>query len=110
VSSRLSSSVEVEDIEEEPLEQRWAEEMLASGELKHNPNLSGTMGANIAHYSATKTFEPEEVLEDLIHDRVYDDEEYDWGNKANILNKNYTRVSIGVAFEEGGIYLVQDFS
>ncbi len=41
---------------------------------------------------------------------VYDDADYDWGHRDNILHEDYSRVSIGVAHDERQLYLVQDFS
>ena len=41
---------------------------------------------------------------------VYDDADYNWGTRGNILYKDYTTVSIGVAYNANKIYLVQDFS
>jgi len=40
---------------------------------------------------------------------VYDDGEYDWGHRDNILKEDYSRVSVGVAHDESRVYLVQDF-
>jgi len=50
------------------------------------------------------------VLDALIYGMVYDDSYYKWGNRDNILYEDYTTVSIGVAYNENKLYLVQDFN
>jgi hypothetical protein len=76
--------------------QRYAEEMLRTGVLKNNPDLPGNMGENIMYFEG-EDFNVTVVLDALIYDMVYDDADYDWGNRDNILYAEYTMVSIGVA-------------
>ena len=40
---------------------------------------------------------------------MYDDAESDWGHRDNILNPFHNKVSIGIAYNNNAIYLVQDF-
>lgn len=89
--------------------QRYAEEMLRTGVLKNNPELPGNMGENIMYFEGDD-FNVTIVLDALIYDMVYDDADYEWGNHDNILYEEYTMVSIGVAYDENNLYLVQDFS
>ena len=89
--------------------QRYAEDMLKTGILRNNPDLPGTMGENIMYFEG-EDFNVTTVLDALLYDMVYEDAEYNWGNRDNILYKDYTSVSIGVAYDETKLYLVQDFS
>jgi hypothetical protein len=83
--------------------------MLRTGVLKNNPDLPATMGENLM-YMEGEDFNVTIVLDALIYDMVYDDADYKWGNRDNILYEDYTTVSIGVAYNENKLYLVQDFS
>jgi uncharacterized protein YkwD len=80
--------------------------MLETGEFKH----TGTMGENIKYYTPRDEFEVEDALQLMMYQMVYDDAEYDWGHRDNLLNEDYSRVSIGVASDEGSVYLAQDFN
>ncbi len=90
--------------------QRYAESMLETGEFKHNPELPGTMGENIKYYTLKDEFGVEDALQLMMYQLVYDDAEYEWGHRDNVLNKDYSRVSVGVASDENRVYLVQGFS
>ncbi|MCL2476270.1 CAP domain-containing protein [Candidatus Bathycorpusculum sp.] len=86
----------------------------------HTPDmrytLSGGQGAvteNIAYstgitnrdfYNKAKT-----ALERLQYLMMYDDAEWDWGHRDNILNPIHNKVSIGIAYKDQCIYIVQDF-
>lgn len=89
--------------------QRYAEEMLRTGVLRNNPELPANMGENLMYFEG-EDFNVTVVLDALLYDMVYDDADYDWGNHDNILYDEYTEVSIGVAYNENKLYLVQDFS
>ena len=89
--------------------QRYAEDMLRTGVLRNNPELPANMGENIMFFEG-EDFNVTIVLDALLYDMVYDDADYDWGNHDNILYEEYTMVSIGVAYDETRLYLVQDFS
>ncbi|MBD3173416.1 hypothetical protein GF326_13205 [Candidatus Bathyarchaeota archaeon] len=89
--------------------QRYAEELLRTGVLKNNPDLPADMGENIMYFEG-EDFNVTTVLDALLYDMVYDDADYDWGNRDNILYEEYTQVSVGVAYDENDLYLVQDFS
>jgi len=106
--------------------QLHAEDMLKNNYFSHwnqdgyTPDmrytLSGGQGAvteNIAYstglthrnfYNKAKT-----TLERLQYLMMYDDAEWDWGHRDNILNPLHNKVSIGIAYQDQCIYLVQDF-
>ncbi len=106
---RTLQQLEELELDTNPIAQRYAESMLETGEFKHNPELPGTMGENIKHYSKADLDE-EEALRVLMYEMVYDDADYEWGHRDNILSEDYVRVSVGVAIGDGNLYLVQDFS
>jgi uncharacterized protein YkwD len=55
-------------------------------------------------------FAARDALSRLMYDMVYDDSAYSWGHRDQILNKDYGRVSVGVVYDAGRLYRVQDFS
>jgi len=107
---RVKAELDELVLDTNPIAQRYAESMLETGEFKHNPELPGTMGENIKYHASKEEFEVEDALQLMMYQMVYDDADYDWGHRDNILNEDYSRVSIGVAHDEHRIYLVQDFS
>ncbi|MFH2112694.1 MAG: CAP domain-containing protein [Candidatus Bathyarchaeota archaeon] len=109
-AEREKAKLEALTLDTNPIAQRYAEEMLRTGEFKHNPDLPGTMGENIKYYSSRDEVDAEGVLSQLMYEMVYDDAAYSWGHRDQILNKDYKRVSIGVAYDRNRLYLVQDFS
>jgi len=89
--------------------QRYAEDLLRTGVVKNNPELPVYMGENLMVFKGEE-FNVTEVLDALMYDMVYDDSDYNWGNRKNILYEGYTKVSIGVAYDDKELYLVMDFS
>ncbi len=107
---RIKAELDELELDTNPIAQRYAESMLETGEFKHNPELPGTMGENIKYHTSKEEFEVEDALQLVMYQMVYDDADYDWGHRDNILKEDYSRVSIGVAYDERRLYLVQDFS
>jgi len=106
---RVKAELPVLTLNNNSIAQRYAEEMLRTGVLKNNPDLPGTMGENLMYFEG-EDFNVTDVLDALIYDMVYDDADYNWGNRDNLLYEDYTTVSIGVAYSANKLYLVQDFS
>ena len=106
---RIKSQLPELTLNNNSIAQRYAEDMLRTGVLKNNPDLPATMGENLM-YMEGEDFNVTNVLDALIYDMVYDDADYKWGNRDNILYEDYTTISIGVAYNENKLYLVQDFS
>ncbi len=107
---RAKARLEALELDTNPIAQRYAEQMLSTGEFKHNPDLPSTMGENIKYYTSRDEFAARDALSRLMYEMVYDDAAYGWGHRDQILNKDYRRVSVGVAYDRGRLYLVQDFS
>jgi len=100
--------------------QRHAEDMLENHFFSHwdtsgyKPYMrytlaegKGAVSENIATmfwYSDIK-----EDLKELEWSMMYDDAEWNWGHRDNILDPFHNKVSIGVAYDSNDLYLVQDF-
>lgn len=68
------------------------------------------MGENIAmmeNYSSK--YNLTEVLYELEYGMMYEDAHADWGHRDNIISEDYESVSIGIAYNDQYLYLVQDF-
>lgn len=107
---RAKAKMEALELDTNPIAQRYAEKMLSTGEFKHNPELPSTMDENIKYYTGRDEFTARDALSRLMYEMVYDDSAYSWGHRDQILNKDYRRVSVGMAYDRGRLYLVQDFS
>ena len=91
------------------LAQRYAEELLKTGDFKHTPALPRTMEENIDIFTATGEFNATEVIEFLIYGQVYDDMDNNWGNRDNIYYETYTMASVGIAFDDEVLYVAINF-
>jgi len=69
----------------------------------------GSVSENCAWMYSSGFSDPKEALEDLQWQMVYDDAESNWGHRDNILNPFHNKVSLGIAYSDTVIYLVQDF-
>jgi uncharacterized protein YkwD len=49
------------------------------------------------------------ALSDLEYSMIYEDAASNWGHRDNILDPLHNKVSIGIAYDNHNIYLVQDF-
>ena len=67
-------------------------------------SVSENCAAQLGFYSNLK-----EALRDMEWRMMYDDADSDWGHRDNILDPLHNRVSIGIAFDNNDVYLVQDF-
>lgn len=89
--------------------QEYANEMLFTNLFQHNPNLPKTMAENIGMIYNSQIFSVSDSLDRLEYLMMYEDEAHDWGHRENIINPAFNEVSIGIAFDEDYLYLVQDF-
>lgn len=85
---RVKAELDELELDTNPIAQRYAESMLETGEFKHNPELPGTMGENIKYHTSKEEFEVEDALQLMIYQMVYDDADYDWGHRDNILHED----------------------
>jgi uncharacterized protein YkwD len=72
-------------------------------------NGKGAVSENIAWSYNSGGLDPVNAIEKLEHDMMYDDASSNWGHRDNILNPLHNRVSIGIAYDNQNMYLVQDF-
>lgn len=114
-----------------PAAQNHAEDMFANFYLSHwdtdglKPYMRYTLtggidaeGENSAYYgwfdksedaSRYVTIDPQQILEDLENQMMYDDAGSNWGHRNNILNKWHKKVNIGIAYDSHRLTLVQQF-
>ena len=68
----------------------------------------GAVAENIAvMYSHTPDLEA--TVAELERIMMYDDAEWDWGHRDNILKPFHNKVSIGIAYDNYNLYFVEDF-
>ncbi|HSV49690.1 MAG TPA: CAP domain-containing protein, partial [Candidatus Acidoferrales bacterium] len=105
--------------------QKHAEEMLKNGYFSHwdmngykpytRYTLAGGEGAvaeNIAWQGLTGNIfgiDVKSALSDLEYSMMYEDAASNWGHRDNILDALHNKVSIGIAYDNHNVYLVQDF-
>lgn len=120
---RLSSNGAAQAQAQEILSTRTVSHWLTNGEKPYlaysKYGGSGGMGQNVMFRGATdikqclqtgcEKIEPIKQLEQIHYDMMYNDEEYEWGNKGNILDPKHTDVSFGIAFDQYSFVLVQNF-
>jgi uncharacterized protein YkwD len=69
----------------------------------------GSVSENIAMQYGSFNFDQKEALEDMQWGMMYDDADWDWGHRDNILNPFHNKVSVGISCNDSSICLVQDF-
>ncbi len=105
--------------------QLHADEMLKNGYFSHwnmngyKPYMrytlaggDGSVSENIAWQSVTGNLfgiDIKSALNDLEYSLMYDDAAWNWGHRDNILEPLHNKVSIGIAYDNHNVYLVQDF-
>jgi uncharacterized protein YkwD len=77
-------------------------------------NGTGAVEENIAwQHSADSSIVTErdvkQAIDRLEFEMLYDDSLYNWDHRANILDPDHTGVSIGIAYSQSDVYLVEDF-
>jgi uncharacterized protein YkwD len=121
-SDRQSRGLQTVTLSEVGSGQRHADELLENHVLSHwdtngykpymRYTLEGGKGAvseNCAWFYISYGLDPVQALEKLEHDMMYDGASSNWGHRDNIIDPNHNRVSIGIAYNNNNIYLVQDF-
>jgi uncharacterized protein YkwD len=101
--------------------QRHAENMLENNFFSHwdtngykpymRYTLAGGKGSVAENCAAQLGFysDLKEALKGMEWRMMYDDADSDWGHRDNILDPLHNKVSIGTAFDNNDVYLVQDF-
>jgi len=69
----------------------------------------GLVYENVACHWGNYPLDPKEVLKQLEWNMMYDDEEWDWGHRDNILDPHHNKVSIGIAYDVYNLCFVQNF-
>jgi len=90
--------------------QRYAEELASTDNFKFNPELSSGMKENIIRREVSTPFSAKGTIDQIVDAIMNDDAVNSWVNRDAILSKSYTKVSLGVAWNNDYLYLVMDFS
>lgn len=69
----------------------------------------GAVAENCAWQYSSGPFDIKETIKSLEWSMMYDDAEWDWGHRDNILNPFHNKVNIGIAYDDHNLYFVQDF-
>jgi len=69
----------------------------------------GSVAENVAWQYSSVPFDLKEAIRSLEWEMMYNDSEWDWGHRDNILNSFHNKVSIGIAYDNYNLYFVQDF-
>jgi len=102
--------------------QRHAENMLANHFFSHwdtngyKPYMrytlaggKGSVAENVAWQYSNGPFDAKEAIRSLEWQMMYNDSDWDWGHRDNILSPFHNKVSIGIAYDNNNLYFVQDF-
>lgn len=90
--------------------QRYAETLASTDSFKYNPDIPSGVKENIIRRDISTPFSAQNTIDQIFNDMMNDDAVNNWVNRDAILNSGYTRVSIGIAWNNQYFYLVQDFS
>jgi len=69
----------------------------------------GSVAENVAWQYSTGAFDAKNALKSLEWQMMYNDSDWGWGHRDNILDPFHNKVSIGIAFDNNNVYFVQDF-
>jgi len=90
--------------------QRYAEQLATTDSLKYNPDLPSGMKENIIRRDISRPLDAQSILDQIVDDMINEDALNNWVNRDAILSKEYTKVSLGVTWNDQYLYFVQDFS
>ena len=103
--------------------QLYAEELLPEGCIHHvsndgegpmlryknNNDQMYLVWENIGGGLGTRWDTPEKSILDSNYQMMYEDAESNWGHRDNILNSDHHSVSIGIAYDNQRLIMIQDF-
>jgi uncharacterized protein YkwD len=76
---------------------------------KNNNDHMYLISENIGGGSGTNWETPDESIINSNYRMMFDDADSNWGHKYNILDPNHSSVSIGIAYDDTRLIMVQDF-
>lgn len=120
-ADRKSSNVQNVTLTSIDCAQKHAEDMLKNHYFSHwdtqgykpyvRYTLAGGKGAvdeNLASQSGTY-LDVKQAIKDLEWSMVNDDADWNWSHRSNILDFFHNKVSIGIAYDDSNVFLVEDF-
>lgn len=69
----------------------------------------GSVSENVGYQYNSYEIDQKKAIRDITEGMMYNDAEWNWGHRDNILDPRHNRVSLGVAYDENYLYLVQVF-
>ena len=69
----------------------------------------GSVAENVAWQYSSSPFDVKEAIKSLEWQMMYNDSNWNWRHRDNILNSFHNKVSIGIAYDNNNVYFVQDF-
>jgi hypothetical protein len=90
--------------------QRYAEQLATTDTFKYNPDLASGVKECIIRREISTPFSAQNTLDQMMDAIINDDAANNWANRDAVLNKSYTKASIGVAWNNDYVYLVIDLS
>ena len=69
----------------------------------------GVVSENIGYQWTSGYLDSKEAISSLTYSMMYDDSHANWGHRDNIIDPLHNKVSIGIAYDNSILYLVQNF-
>ena len=104
---RTRSGLVALNLDNNLIAQRYVEQLATTDKLTYNPQLPSGMKENIVRRDISQPFRAQNIVDEAINDMGNNDAANNWVNRDAILNKDYTKVSIGVAWNNNYLYLVR---
>jgi len=105
---RLRNDLPELDYDPDTVAQAFADKMARTGVLEHNPELPSNTGENVASRT-DRGQDPKITIGLMIQDMVTNDDANGGANRANILTRGYTELSVGVSVQGDTVFLVLNF-
>ena len=70
---------------------------------------NGSVTENIAWYYSSGPFDAKDAIETLEWQMMEEDAQWNWGHRDNIIDPFHNMVSLGIAYDNNNLYLVEDF-
>lgn len=105
---RLRNDLLELDYDSDTVAQAFSDKMARTGVLEHNPELPSNTGENVASRT-DRGQDPKITIGLMIQDMVTNDDSNGGANRANILTRGYTELSVGVSVQGDTVFLVLNF-
>ncbi len=90
--------------------QRYSEELATTDVFRYNPQLAAGVKETIVRRELPRPYSLKDIVSQMVDEMITEDALNNWVNRDAILDPANVKVSIGVAWNDKYVYLVQDFS